>query len=92
MLVFEWYFIMVDLRQLDGCRVLVELDVGGRRVTLAGLGLYEVVQGFNCLRIEVKQPSGPMSIILREGVWEGTVEPLPSGEYRITIGAESPQG
>jgi len=81
---------MANLRQLDGSRVIVEMDVAGRRVALTGMARYDVFQGFDCLRIEVKHRSGAMSIILREDVWEGTVESLPSGEYRVTLAAQEP--
>jgi prophage tail gpP-like protein len=63
------------LRDVHAQRVQVELDLGGRCVTVSGLAEYDNGE----LRIAVEDPAGDFALVLNDEHWKGDITDAPDG-------------
>jgi hypothetical protein len=63
------------LRDLHAQRVQVELDLGGRCVTVSGIAEYNNGE----LRIGVEDPAGDFTVVLGDALWNGEISDAPDG-------------
>lgn len=75
----------ITLRQLDGSRVVVEMDVKGRPVVLQGTGQYETRADGNRLHIHVADQDAPLTIVLDESAWTGQIAADSGGGYHVRL-------
>jgi hypothetical protein len=78
------------LAKLDKHTIVVEAEIGGRRVELHGTATYEAASDLGAiLRIHVADPAGEFDVILQEDRWHGDIRPPHhiSSDYRISLTA-----
>ena len=64
-----------ELRDLHSSRVMVELDICGRSMTVEGIAQYHRGE----LRVSVADPSGEFVLILNDSTWNGAISDAPDG-------------
>ena len=64
-----------ELRDLHARRVLVEMETGGKCVTVEGIGDYDCGE----LRISVQDPSGEFAVVMNDATWNGAITDAPDG-------------
>lgn len=77
----------IPFKQLDNARVIVEMNLPRRRLTLPGQGSYETRVEGNRLHIYIDDPDAPFTIVLDEETWTGQITAEPNGSYRLHLGA-----
>ena len=65
-----------NLRDLHAQQVQVELDLGGRCVTMSGVAEYDNGE----LRIAVEEPAGDFTLVLNDAHWKGDITDAPDGK------------
>lgn len=76
--------------KLDNQKIVVDLEISGRRVELTGLAAYEKDSELGAaLRIHVADPAGEFDLLLREDRWKGKIEELRRSacHFRISLSA-----
>ena len=76
------------LCDLHAQRVQVELDLGGRCVTVSGVAEYDN----GALRVAIQDPAGDFTLVLSDALWNGEVTDAPDGSGFLLRLHEPTQG
>lgn len=62
-----------ELPAVHGNRVVIELEVAGRYVTLEGIAQYDCGE----LRVPIQDLEGEFTLVLNESTWQGEISDAP---------------